>query len=54
MSDRRNALKVVHLSDLHVDHEYATGAPTACGLYLCCRDKYNGTVSAYTELFLSV
>ena len=31
--DRRNTLKVVHLSDIHVDHEYATVRNTDMNVY---------------------
>ncbi|KAG0146390.1 hypothetical protein CROQUDRAFT_657362 [Cronartium quercuum f. sp. fusiforme G11] len=30
-------LRVIHLSDLHIDREYAIGADTVCKRNLCCR-----------------
>jgi sphingomyelin phosphodiesterase len=33
----RKTLKVVHMSDPHIDMEYSVGANNDCGGYLCCR-----------------
>ncbi|XP_028396329.1 sphingomyelin phosphodiesterase-like [Dendronephthya gigantea] len=33
--------KILHLSDVHIDHQYAENTSTDCGEPLCCR-KYNG------------
>lgn len=33
----RKTLKVVHMSDPHIDMEYKVGANNDCGGYLCCR-----------------
>ncbi|KAG9308177.1 sphingomyelin phosphodiesterase [Chiua virens] len=32
-------LKVLHVSDIHIDPRYATGAEVNCSQYLCCRDN---------------
>ena len=37
--------KILHLSDVHVDHQYAENTSTKCGEPLCCR-KYNGAGKA--------
>jgi sphingomyelin phosphodiesterase len=37
----RKTLKVVHMSDPHIDLEYQVGALNKCDGYLCCR-KENG------------
>ncbi|KAF9236005.1 sphingomyelin phosphodiesterase [Melanogaster broomeanus] len=35
-------LKVLHVSDIHIDPRYATGAEANCSQYMCCRDNaYN-------------
>ena len=34
----RKTLKVVHMSDPHIDMEYKVGALWKCDGYLCCRD----------------
>jgi sphingomyelin phosphodiesterase len=36
----------LHLSDIHLDRQYAEGSPSVCNLYLCCRSWYNGTAPA--------
>ena len=33
--------KILHLSDVHIDHLYAENTSTSCGEPLCCRE-YNG------------
>lgn len=35
----RKTLKVVHVSDPHVDYMYAPGSDAYCNDYLCCREK---------------
>jgi len=35
----RKTLKVVHISDPHVDYMYAPGSDAFCNDYLCCRAK---------------
>ncbi|KIJ63465.1 hypothetical protein HYDPIDRAFT_188300 [Hydnomerulius pinastri MD-312] len=35
-------LKVLHVSDIHIDPRYATGSEANCSAYMCCRDNvYN-------------
>merc|ERR550532_1295206 len=43
---KEDLIKVVQMTDIHIDPEYREGSSTGCGLYLCCRDKYDGTGSA--------
>ncbi|BGP42405.1 hypothetical protein JCM10449v2_006410 [Rhodotorula kratochvilovae] len=38
VSKGREPFKVVHITDTHVDRSYATGADSACGKVICCRD----------------
>ena len=33
----RPRLKVVHISDIHIDYKYAVDANQECGLPICCR-----------------
>jgi len=33
----RKTLKAVHISDPHVDYQYAVGSDSQCGGFLCCR-----------------
>ncbi|OAA60609.1 Metallophosphoesterase domain protein [Akanthomyces lecanii RCEF 1005] len=33
----KKPLKVVHFSDIHVDHHYTLGSSTACNKPICCR-----------------
>jgi hypothetical protein len=33
----RPQLKVVHLSDIHIDFDYAEGSNAQCDLPICCR-----------------
>ncbi|EIW79572.1 sphingomyelin phosphodiesterase [Coniophora puteana RWD-64-598 SS2] len=44
-------LKVLHVSDLHLDPRYATGAEANCTDNLCCRKNVNITDSPQTVLF---
>ncbi|SGY18076.1 BQ5605_C015g07970 [Microbotryum silenes-dioicae] len=37
-SKGRDPLKVVHLSDVHIDRNYLEGADTICSKVICCRD----------------
>jgi sphingomyelin phosphodiesterase len=39
-------VKILALSDIHIDEDYMTGAATDCGLPVCCKDYFNGTGSA--------
>jgi len=39
-------IKLLHITDMHVDPEYDVGAPTQCDMPLCCRAEYHGTGSA--------
>jgi sphingomyelin phosphodiesterase len=41
-----NAIKVAHLTDIHVDEKYFVGGATRCGLPVCCREDAEGTGSA--------
>ncbi|ELU09883.1 hypothetical protein CAPTEDRAFT_207669 [Capitella teleta] len=45
---RDDLIKVVQMTDVHVDYDYVTGTATDCGLYLCCRegDGYEGNGTA--------
>ncbi|KAF9222290.1 hypothetical protein BS17DRAFT_755972 [Gyrodon lividus] len=38
-------LKVLHVSDIHIDPRYATGAEANCSQYMCCRDNAYNTDS---------
>jgi hypothetical protein len=40
------AIKVVQLTDIHIEPDYAEGAPTNCGLPVCCMAAYTGTGNA--------
>ena len=33
-------MKVVHLSDAHIDFDYAEGSLAICGSYVCCRKEW--------------
>ena len=47
MWERTEGLGVVaHLSDMHVDHLYAAGSSTDCGLPLCCRQEWGAGTDA--------
>ena len=37
---KRDTIKAVHLTDTHIDTEYAPGSKVDCGGYLCCRAEY--------------
>jgi len=39
-------IRLLHITDIHVDARYATGYPTKCDMPLCCRAESNGTGSA--------
>ena len=30
-------IRILHLTDIHLDHEYAVGTATDCGYFICCR-----------------
>ncbi|KAL5004230.1 hypothetical protein ScPMuIL_017686 [Solemya velum] len=38
--------RILHVTDIHIDDEYAQGSPTECGLIICCRTEYSGSGSA--------
>lgn len=40
---RSDAVRVVQLTDIHIEPNYAPGSPTECGLPVCCLDKWTGT-----------
>ncbi|KAK0465473.1 Metallo-dependent phosphatase-like protein [Desarmillaria tabescens] len=44
-------LKVLHISDLHLDPRYATGSEANCTSGLCCRADNSNAVSPETPLF---
>ncbi|KAG1794909.1 sphingomyelin phosphodiesterase [Suillus plorans] len=44
-------MKVLHLSDLHIDARYANGAEANCTSGLCCRDNAYNSLSPETPLF---
>jgi hypothetical protein len=44
----RKTLKVVHMSDPHIDNEYKVGASNECTGYLCCREE-NGFPTNTTQ-----
>ncbi|KAF8177267.1 Metallo-dependent phosphatase-like protein, partial [Mycena galopus ATCC 62051] len=44
-------LKVLHLSDFHIDPRYATGAEANCSSSLCCRENAIAKSSPNTTLF---
>ncbi|EIW86935.1 sphingomyelin phosphodiesterase [Coniophora puteana RWD-64-598 SS2] len=43
-------LKVLHVSDIHLDPRYATGSEANCSDYLCCRTNVNNSESPQTPL----
>jgi len=43
-------LKVLHLSDLHIDPRYATGSEVNCTTGLCCRENNHNLASPNTTL----
>ncbi|KAG2359621.1 sphingomyelin phosphodiesterase [Suillus spraguei] len=43
-------LKVLHLSDLHIDPRYANGAEANCTTGLCCRENAYNSLSPQTPL----
>lgn len=45
----RQPIEIVHLSDLHVDHNYTVGSSYNCSKSICCR-PYNATFAAGSPL----
>ena len=45
-ANNENVFHFAHISDLHIDLEYAVGSATSCNMPLCCRQDYPGTGSA--------
>lgn len=39
-TSREDAIKVVQLTDIHVERNYSVGSSTECGLPVCCLDKW--------------
>lgn len=33
----RKEIKIVHISDLHIDFDYVIGSNAECGMAMCCR-----------------
>ncbi|TKA69463.1 hypothetical protein B0A55_08330 [Friedmanniomyces simplex] len=46
---RLEPIRVVHISDMHVDHSYTVGASCNCSKSICCR-PYNATFAAGSQL----
>ncbi|KAK5745900.1 hypothetical protein LTR17_001029 [Elasticomyces elasticus] len=46
---RLEPIRVVHISDMHVDHSYTIGSSYNCSKSICCR-PYNATFAAGSEL----
>ncbi|KAH7917911.1 sphingomyelin phosphodiesterase [Leucogyrophana mollusca] len=44
-------LKVLHLSDVHIDPRYATGSEANCTGYMCCRDNVFNSQSPNATVF---
>ncbi|ESK92126.1 ser thr protein phosphatase family protein [Moniliophthora roreri MCA 2997] len=44
-------LKVLHVSDLHIDPRYATGSEANCTSGLCCREDHFNSASPNASLF---
>lgn len=39
-SAEREIIRAVHISDVHIDSEYAVGMNAKCGSFLCCRSSF--------------
>ena len=37
--ENRETIKAVHISDVHLDHDYLAGSASLCDSYLCCREN---------------
>lgn len=46
-------LKVLHISDIHIDPRYATGSEANCTAYLCCRENVWNAVSPNQVVLLA-
>lgn len=41
--DQFQPIRILQLSDIHLDRLYQEGTATDCGLFICCRNGLNGT-----------
>ena len=39
-SAERQIIRAVHISDVHIDREYAVGTNAKCNSFLCCRNEF--------------
>ena len=44
---KKDTIRVVHLSDVHLDMKYKVGTEVNCGLPLCCREE-NGPAADHS------
>ena len=46
-SDDRQTLKVLHITDVHIDVKYQEGTNAVCNQPLCCRSDSHGVASGF-------
>ena len=44
--NQSSPIRILHLTDIHLDHEYVEGTPTDCGMFICCRKDVTGSGKA--------
>ncbi|KAI9619130.1 hypothetical protein H4Q26_011810 [Puccinia striiformis f. sp. tritici PST-130] len=47
---KRKSFQVIHISDLHIDREYTTGADAKCARNLCCRPNQPSDIPNQTQI----
>ena len=41
--DHQQPIRILQLTDIHLDHQYKSGTPVDCGLFICCQEGMNGS-----------
>jgi len=44
-SGKREVIRAVHISDVHIDTKYVVGKRAMCGSFLCCREESGDPVT---------
>ena len=43
---RLQPIRILQLTDIHLDHKYKVGTPVDCGMFTCCHEGMNGSGKA--------
>eukprot|EP00118_Oscarella_pearsei_P010009 m.59311 g.59311 ORF g.59311 m.59311 type:complete len:554 (+) comp34881_c0_seq1:24-1685(+) len=46
VTDKSSLIRILHLTDIHLDHKYDPGTSVDCGFFICCRPDLGGSGKA--------